>query len=130
LQVNLFYFNKLWMLYKTIDTDGDGRVDLEEFRKGIAILELGLSDADVNAEFCKMDIDGGGRVLFDEFCVWYVPAWMLLPRSSGASATLVHQHARTSRRKGVWLVVDRAHSTPTGPWHSSSFQILYCASLP
>ena len=45
-------------------------MELDEFREGIHLLELGLSNADVEAEFNAMDSDASGRVLFDEFCVW------------------------------------------------------------
>ena len=71
LLVNVFYFNKLFQLFNAVDADGDHRLDTGEFRAGIAMLELELSPGDAAAAFAAMDADHSGKVLFDEFCVWY-----------------------------------------------------------
>ena len=71
LLINLFYFNKLYQLFNAVDTDGDHRLDIREFRQGIAMLELELSPGGAAAAFAAMDADHSGKVLFDEFCVWY-----------------------------------------------------------
>jgi Ca2+-binding EF-hand superfamily protein len=66
------YFNELAHLFDTIDRDNDHRLDLDEFMEGCALVlpELQLSADAAAAEFRKMDENGGGVVLFDEFCAW------------------------------------------------------------
>lgn len=70
LVVNLFYFNKLAVVFSSIDKSGDGRVDFEEFVQGLDVIGFGISRDDAWHEFCKMDEDRGGLVLFEEFCTW------------------------------------------------------------
>jgi Ca2+-binding EF-hand superfamily protein len=65
---NIYYFSKLWEVFEDIDTGDDRRIDLEEFKRGISKLGVTLSDADAAQEFSRMDRNGGGQVLFDEFC--------------------------------------------------------------
>ena len=71
LLVNLFYFNKLYAAFIDIDRDFDKRLDKKEFRKGAKKLGLKLKRKQADKEFAEMDANGGGVVLFDEFCVWY-----------------------------------------------------------
>ena len=81
LLVNLFYFNKLFQLFDGVDGDDDRRLDLAEFRAGVGLLGLGLSGSEVDSEFSAMDANGGGVVLFDEFCVWYTRKVRYMHRS-------------------------------------------------
>ncbi|CAE7755775.1 unnamed protein product [Symbiodinium sp. CCMP2456] len=67
---NMFYFNKLYSLYEVVDVDDDRRMDLNEFRGGCSVLGLKLTPAEAFDEFNFMDENGGGKVLFDEFCKW------------------------------------------------------------
>jgi len=71
LLLNLFYFNKLYAAFIDIDKDFDRRLDFNEFRKGAKKLGLRLKKKEAIEEFKRMDANGGGVVLFDEFCVWY-----------------------------------------------------------
>ena len=71
LLVNLFYFNKLYAAFIDIDRDFDRRLDKKEFYLGAKKLGLKLKRREAEKEFAKMDANGGGVVLFDEFCVWY-----------------------------------------------------------
>ena len=71
LLVNLFYFNKLYAAFIDIDCDFDRRLDKNEFYLGAKKLGLKLKRREAEKEFAKMDANGGGVVLFDEFCVWY-----------------------------------------------------------
>ena len=68
---NLIYFNKLYAAFVSIDRDFDRRLDLNEFKKGAKKLKMKLSKSKLKKEFNAMDANGGGVVLFDEFCVWY-----------------------------------------------------------
>ena len=71
LLLNLIYFNKLYAAFISIDRDFDRRLDFNEFRKGAKKLKLKMKKSKAKKEFNEMDANGGGLVLFDEFCVWY-----------------------------------------------------------
>ena len=64
------FFQGMWERFDEIDTDGDHKLDQEEFAKGCATLGLELSAEAAAAEFAQCDSDGGGCVLFEEFCSW------------------------------------------------------------
>lgn len=68
---NLFYFNKLFQAFQALDEDNDRRLDLEEFKESCYVLGLNYSDEEAEAEFKSIDKNGGGIVLFIEFCDWY-----------------------------------------------------------
>jgi Ca2+-binding EF-hand superfamily protein len=68
---NLFYFNKLFQAFQALDEDNDRRLDLEEFKESCSVLGLSYSDEEAEAEFKSIDKNGGGIVLFIEFCDWY-----------------------------------------------------------
>jgi Ca2+-binding EF-hand superfamily protein len=66
----IVYFNNLWEKFEEIDSDHDRRLSADEFAAGCEILGLGLSAEEALAEFEACDTDGGGMVLFGEFCMW------------------------------------------------------------
>jgi Ca2+-binding EF-hand superfamily protein len=72
LLVNVIYFNRAFELFDSIDTGRDQRVDFEEFFSAVGKLGLGLDRKQALAEFQRIDSNGGGQVLFDEFCQWLV----------------------------------------------------------
>merc|ERR1712046_380191 len=63
-------FNKLWKIFDVIDTGDDRRIDANEFSRGMSQLGLNLSPNEAQAEFSKIDTNGGGQVLFVEFCAY------------------------------------------------------------
>jgi Ca2+-binding EF-hand superfamily protein len=67
---NIFYFNKLWHVFSQIDSGHDRRINFGEFRASLHMLKLHLDDDEAEAEFASMDRNGGGQVLFEEFCLW------------------------------------------------------------
>ncbi len=67
---NLVYFNKLFAAFDDVDGDDDRRLTLEEFRSGCVKVGLKISPGEVDKAFASMDTNGGGKVLFDEFCAW------------------------------------------------------------
>eukprot|EP00929_Paragymnodinium_shiwhaense_P024799 TRINITY_DN15154_c0_g1_i3.p1 TRINITY_DN15154_c0_g1~~TRINITY_DN15154_c0_g1_i3.p1 ORF type:complete len:188 (+),score=47.87 TRINITY_DN15154_c0_g1_i3:352-915(+) len=71
--VNLFYFNKLYWLFAEANAgdDNDRRMDYMEFKSCLAICHVQLSEQEAQAEFREMDANGGGMVLFDEFCHYF-----------------------------------------------------------
>jgi len=69
LLLNLFWMNKLWLIFAGMDGD-DRRMDFQEFYQGMPKLGLQLSQADAMKEFKSIDKNGGGQVLFVEFCAY------------------------------------------------------------
>merc|ERR1712070_573185 len=69
LLLNIFWFNKLWRIFDQIDGD-DRRMDANEFYRGLGQLGLSMSQQEAMQEFRKIDTNGGGQVLFVEFCAY------------------------------------------------------------
>jgi len=67
---NLFYFNRVYLVFDEIDTDDDRRIDLEEFKTGFDCLNMS-SDYKAESVFTAIDKNGGGYILFNEFCAWF-----------------------------------------------------------
>jgi len=67
---NLLYFNKVWSLYEIADSDDDRRMTFQEFKTVYPKLGINITAATARDEFDFMDRNGGGMVLFDEFCRW------------------------------------------------------------
>jgi len=67
---NIFYFNRVYMVFDDIDTDDDRRIDLSEFERGFDVLRLGEEHTAENV-FKAIDRNGGGFILFNEFCSWF-----------------------------------------------------------
>jgi len=68
---NLFYFNKLFWLFDQVDEDKDRRMTFKEFKWCLAVCGLNMSDSKCQSEFKKVDVNGGGIILFDEFCRYF-----------------------------------------------------------
>lgn len=68
---NLFYFNKLFWLFDQVDEDKDRRMTYKEFKWCLAVCGLNMSDTKCQSEFKKVDVNGGGIILFDEFCRYF-----------------------------------------------------------
>jgi hypothetical protein len=66
----LVYFNHLWDVFDSIDSNHDHRLSRPEFLNGCQAVGLQLSPAEATAEFALADKNGGGFVLFDEFSRW------------------------------------------------------------
>jgi Ca2+-binding EF-hand superfamily protein len=66
----LVFFNNLWSKFAELDSGGDGKLDVEEFKKGCKMVGIKLTAAEAESEFATMDMDGGGTIVFAEFCVW------------------------------------------------------------
>jgi Ca2+-binding EF-hand superfamily protein len=54
-------------LFKIIDDNGNKKLELEEFRKGITEYGLNYSKDEMSTLFMAFDKDGSGSVDFDEF---------------------------------------------------------------
>lgn len=68
---NLFYFNKIFWLFHDVDGDNDRRLTKDEFCKLLTICGAKMSKHEMEADFKKVDKNGGGIVLFDEFCKYF-----------------------------------------------------------
>jgi len=64
---NLFYFNKLYWLFDEANGD-DRRMDFSEFQRAIVLCGIQMSQAECQQQFSIVDKNGGGQILFDEFC--------------------------------------------------------------
>ena len=66
------YF-ELWVAFDRIDTSGDRRVSYSEFCAAIPDLERWNIDmSNPEAQWKVADRDGGGMILFIEFCSWAI----------------------------------------------------------
>jgi len=71
---NAFFFERLWDVFEDLDTGDDRRIDLPEFQAGMRKLGCALSDEEAATEFAKIDTNGGGQILFKEFCAYVARA--------------------------------------------------------
>jgi len=69
--VNLFYYNKLFWLFDQVDNDHDRRMDFKEFQWCLSMCGVKMSEFKARSEFAKVDTNGGGIILFDEFCKYF-----------------------------------------------------------
>merc|ERR1712110_280075 len=67
---NLFYFNKIYWIFDQADGD-DRRMTFQEFKQCLVLCNTPMSDANARAEFGKIDRNGGGMILFNEFCRYF-----------------------------------------------------------
>jgi Ca2+-binding EF-hand superfamily protein len=68
--LNVFYFNKLFWVFDQCDGD-DRRITLQEFKQVMTLCGVNMSPGDLQQEFNKCDKNGGGIILFDEFCHYF-----------------------------------------------------------
>ena len=66
----LCYFNSVWDRFQSLDADGDRRLSKDEFVSGCVVMGVDIARSEAELEFAEMDENGGGYVLFDEFCAW------------------------------------------------------------
>ena len=57
---------KVMDLFQAMDTDGEGDVDVDEFRRGLASLGFDIPYEAAGEVFAEMDADGSGKISFDE----------------------------------------------------------------
>eukprot|EP01028_Stygiella_incarcerata_P013048 TRINITY_DN81097_c0_g1_i1.p1 TRINITY_DN81097_c0_g1~~TRINITY_DN81097_c0_g1_i1.p1 ORF type:complete len:182 (-),score=59.40 TRINITY_DN81097_c0_g1_i1:109-654(-) len=72
LQYLRMYF-ELYQAFARIDEGDDGRIDIAEFVAAEEKLrEWNIEIEDPEAEFATIDTNGGGQILFHEFCDWAI----------------------------------------------------------
>jgi len=73
LMVNIRRYIELYAAFDTIDSGDDDRVDFEEFKKAIPLLEeWEVKVEDPEAAFDAIDGNDGGQILFNEFARWAI----------------------------------------------------------
>lgn len=68
---NLFYFNKIFWVFDMVDNDKDRRLNYQEFKWCLTVCGCPMSESDARHEFHQVDRNGGGIILFDEFCQYF-----------------------------------------------------------
>jgi len=71
LLANLFYFNKIFWVFDQVDGDHDRRMDFKEFKQCLAVCGSPMHEQQARQEFRKVDRNGGGIILFNEFCLYF-----------------------------------------------------------
>ena len=85
LLLNLWIYNKLWSVFDDIDTGDDRRIDAPEFEAAAKKLGIFTSKTDIEAEFRSIDTNGGGQILFDEFCEYCIEYIVHGPRNQNCA---------------------------------------------
>ena len=74
LLIYLHQYYELFKIFAIIDSGGDRRIDEGEFVAAVPRLaQWGLRIADARQTFREIDTNGGGQILFYEFCAWAMP---------------------------------------------------------
>ena len=72
----LLYLRQYFEYYQAfcrVDKDDDNRISLDEFKAGKAMIEKWVGPlASAEQAFNEIDKNGGGFILFDEFCAWAI----------------------------------------------------------
>jgi hypothetical protein len=74
-------------MFNRLDTSDDRRIDLNEFKTGADMVKswgVELDPASFDEEFGRIDVDGGGKILFDEFAMWALEKALDLPEDDQA----------------------------------------------
>lgn len=67
----LVYFNKLFWLFDNVDGDKDRRLTYQEFKQCLTLAGAKMTEQEMRSDFSRVDSNGGGWVLFDEFCAYF-----------------------------------------------------------
>lgn len=66
-------YYELWLAFERVDKDGDRRISYEEFEQAKDTMsKWGIDLSDPQAQWKDCDKNGGGMVLFAEFCDWAI----------------------------------------------------------
>jgi Ca2+-binding EF-hand superfamily protein len=71
--VYLRQYFEYYEMFDRVDTGDDKKIDLKEFKTAVPLMEKwGVKVSDPEATFKEIDKNGGGQILFDEFCHWAI----------------------------------------------------------
>mmetsp|Transcript_55139 Transcript_55139/g.160907 ORF Transcript_55139/g.160907 Transcript_55139/m.160907 type:complete len:461 (-) Transcript_55139:83-1465(-) len=71
----LRHYFELWVMFETIDSENDRRINLEEFTAAVPKLNdwgVSIEEGTEESVFNQIDSNDGGQVLFVEFCNWAI----------------------------------------------------------
>lgn len=72
--VYLRQYFEYWVAFKRVDDDSDSRISLEEFVDAREEIEKWVGPIEPEETFKKIDTNGGGKILFNEFVEWAIQA--------------------------------------------------------
>lgn len=71
--VYLRQYFEYWVMFERVDASGDHKISLDEFKTAIPTMKKwGVVITDPVKEFKKIDKNGGGSIMFDEFCAYAI----------------------------------------------------------
>ena len=71
--VYLRQYFEYWVMFERVDASGDHKISLDEFKKAIPTMKKwGVVITDPVKEFKKIAKNGGGSIMFDEFCTYAI----------------------------------------------------------
>lgn len=65
----LYVYDAYFIKFQAMDANSDRRLTLEEFKEGYTTA-FGAAAVDLETVFRSLDLNGGGYILFDEFCLY------------------------------------------------------------
>ena len=71
--VYLRQYFEYWVMFQKVDSSGDHRISLDEFKNAVPKMkEWGVEIDEPEREFNNIDVSGEGTVTFDEFCTFAI----------------------------------------------------------
>merc|ERR1712013_279413 len=70
--LSLRQYFEYYVAFVRCDTNSDHKISKEEFAAAKEKIEVWVGEIDVEASFREIDTNGGGSILFDEFCAWAI----------------------------------------------------------
>ena len=71
--VYLRQYFEYWVMFQKVDSSGDHRISLDEFKNAVPTMEKwGVEIDNPEREFNNIDVSGEGTVTFDEFCTFAI----------------------------------------------------------
>ncbi|KAH3742992.1 Flagellar calcium-binding protein TB-44A [Pelomyxa schiedti] len=93
----LSYFDHIGKLFKHLDKNADKRVSLEEFIQTYKSLGFTTGDESLENLFYSIDINHGGYILFDEFCIHMAKRLAPPPPAKGSSVAVAPSATKSSK---------------------------------
>ena len=104
------YCKELKLIFKKMDTSGDGKLSYEEFREGFNIYFTGYNSLDIE-EFIELaksiDVDGSGFIEYDEFLTAFLNKENLLTEKNLNNCFLLFDTDRSGKlsKSELWNVL-------------------------
>jgi len=69
----IIYYNNLWQKFEKVDFNNDRRIDFKEFKQfSSSLFDTNLTDKEYLYLFDLIDLNNGGKILFNEFCSFMI----------------------------------------------------------